>query len=145
MKNMKRSQQGFTLIELMIVVAIVGILAAVAIPAYQDYVVRSKVSECAAALGACKTSVSEFYATKGNRFPALVSAGCSAVASQYCGGITAVDAGTGAITTTVLPTVGGSIAAPCDLVITPGLTGTEITSWVGSTGCPSKYVSATFR
>ncbi len=53
---MKKLQKGFTLIELMIVVAIVGILAAIAIPAYKDYIVRSKVSECAATLGACKTS-----------------------------------------------------------------------------------------
>ena len=49
---MKRVQQGFTLIELMIVVAIVGILAAIALPAYQDYVVRSKMSEAIAAIAA---------------------------------------------------------------------------------------------
>ena len=53
---MKRVQQGFTLIELMIVVAIVGILAAIALPAYQDYVIRSKMSEGVAAAAACKTS-----------------------------------------------------------------------------------------
>ena len=53
---MKRVQQGFTLIELMIVVAIVGILAAIALPAYQDYIVRSKMSEAEAAIAACKTS-----------------------------------------------------------------------------------------
>ncbi len=61
---MKRVQQGFTLIELMIVVAIVGILAAIALPAYQDYVIRSKMSEAVAALAACKTSVQEFASTK---------------------------------------------------------------------------------
>ncbi len=61
---MKRIQQGFTLIELMIVVAIVGILAAIALPAYQDYVIRSKMSEGVAAAAACKTSISEYVSTK---------------------------------------------------------------------------------
>ena len=63
---MKRIQQGFTLIELMIVVAIVGILAAIALPAYQDYIVRSKMSETEAAMAACKTSMAEYVATHGN-------------------------------------------------------------------------------
>ena len=60
---MKQIQKGFTLIELMIVVAIVGILAAIALPAYQDFVVRSKMSEGTAALAACKTSVQDFISS----------------------------------------------------------------------------------
>ncbi len=80
---MKRVQQGFTLIELMIVVAIVGILAAIALPAYQDYVIRSKMSEGEAAIAACKTSVSEYLSTK-NVLPADVTqAGCSTTSTQY--------------------------------------------------------------
>lgn len=63
---MKKLQAGFTLIELMIVVAIIGILAAIAIPAYQNYIVRSKVTEAIVNLDAAKTSVADFVASADN-------------------------------------------------------------------------------
>ena len=70
---MKKTQQGFTLIELMIVVAIIGILAAIAIPAYQDYTTRAKITEAVNALAPAKTSVSEFFISQGS-MPADVTA-----------------------------------------------------------------------
>jgi len=60
-RSMQKMQKGFTLIELMIVVAIIGILAAVALPAYQDYTKRAKLSEAILAASACRTSVTEVY------------------------------------------------------------------------------------
>jgi type IV pilus assembly protein PilA len=64
--NMKKTQQGFTLIELMIVIAIIGILAAIAIPQYQDYTIRSKVTEGLNLAAAAKTAVAETYQTRGD-------------------------------------------------------------------------------
>ncbi len=72
-------QKGFTLIELMIVVAIIGILAAIAIPAYQDYTIRAKVTELINAAGVCKTTVAEYYQAKGAMPTNETIAGCSDV------------------------------------------------------------------
>ncbi|KQP12719.1 pilin [Pseudorhodoferax sp. Leaf267] len=80
---MKRSiQKGFTLIELMIVVAIIGILAAVALPAYQDYTVRAKVSEVMLAASSAKTAVSEAASTL-NTLPSTASVDVQSQQSKY--------------------------------------------------------------
>ena len=141
---MKRVQQGFTLIELMIVVAIIGILAAIAIPAYSDYIVRSKVSEAVAALGACKTSVAEFAATKGLSNITAANAGCSATASQYLASL-AVTPTTGVITAVVTGTLSGIDTKNVTLTPTPGATDNEITAWTCATNGPVKYVPASCR
>ena len=125
---MKKLQQGFTLIELMIVVAIIGILAAIALPAYQDYTVRSKVSELLIGATSPKTLVSEAFQSDG-------LTGVSAAAAEYNGrtagekqskyiaNIT-IDAANGAITVTSASTAQAGLptaAAGKTLVFTPNV------------------------
>ena len=125
----KKMQQGFTLIELMIVVAIIGILAAIAIPAYQDYTIRAQVSEGLSLSGGAKTAVAEYFTNYG-RFPSTnASAGLNAtitgkyvstVAVGASGLITATygNAANSAIvgkTVILAPTdAGGSVAWSCN-------------------------------
>src|SRR5262249_21199897 len=73
---MKTLQKGFTLIELMIVVAIIGILAAVALPAYQDYTIRAKMSEVILGMSACRTSITEVYQSGPSTAPTPDGWGC---------------------------------------------------------------------
>jgi type IV pilus assembly protein PilA len=139
---MKRLQQGFTLIELMIVVAIVGILAAIALPAYQDYVIRSKMSEGVVALAACKTSVAEYVSTKTTMPADAATAGCSNVATQYVASLTFASP-----TITVTTKCTGSKAGDCVLTLTADASSLpDIPTWTGShSACDSKYVPSNFR
>ena len=126
---MKQLQKGFTLIELMIVVAIIGILAAVALPAYQDYTVRAKMSEVILAMSACRTSVTEVYQTGGTA-PNANSWGCEGVTSKYVAGLTTDANGliTATIATGISATVDGKFvtlipmvgAAPADSSVDMG-------------------------
>ncbi|MDO6746895.1 pilin [Gilvimarinus sp. 1_MG-2023] len=110
---MKKVQQGFTLIELMIVVAIIGILAAVALPAYQDYTVRAQVSEGLVAASELKVGVTEMFANGGMAGVAayageIAAAGAELQTSKISA--VAINGGTGEIQVTMggIPQLGGS-------------------------------------
>lgn len=116
-------QKGFTLIELMIVVAIIGILAAVALPAYQDYTIRAKMSEVILAMSACRTSITELYQSGGNT-PAANGWGCESVGgSKYVQSIATSE--DGRVTATV---TGIKATDPDGLVVTLQPTAVDATT-----------------
>jgi len=147
---MKRQlQRGFTLIELMIVVAIIGILAAIAIPQYQDYTIRARVSEGVNLASSAKTAVSEYYNTNKVWPTNAASAGFTSAASAWVGN---VDINTGIILVTLSNTasLGGASQGQFNLSPVADANNTSV-SWIcragGGTGTavPAKYLPANCR
>ena len=142
---MKRSiQQGFTLIELMIVVAIIGILAAVALPAYQDYTARSKMSEVVLAASGCRTSVTEIYQTNnGASLPASGAWGCEAStsSSKYVAKIETNEIGAVRVTSQNI-----AAAANGTMFLVPVVSGAAISAWLCGPGTVNqKYLPGSCR
>src|SRR5437879_9248690 len=108
---MRTLQKGFTLIELMIVVAIIGILAAVALPAYQDYTIRAKMSEVILAASACRTSITEIYQSGNSATQAAGNWGCE-VTSNTSGGaskyVASIDTDVNGLVTVIVQNIGNT-------------------------------------
>ncbi|WP_320158220.1 pilin [Kangiella spongicola] len=135
-----KKQAGFTLIELMIVIAIIGILAAVAIPAYQDYVARSQVAEGMATAGAVKTGLTEYYTAQGSFPPAgqfdVTDGG------RYTASATHDAAGQITVTLRGAAPVNTSVQG-FSFTLTPNVNANNvIDNWTCATGGAAKYLPA---
>ncbi|MBL4833803.1 MAG: pilin [Pseudomonas sp.] len=145
-----KAQKGFTLIELMIVVAIIGILAAIALPAYQDYTARSQMSEAITLASGARTAVTEFYTSNGT-FPASnTSAGLSANATDISGNyVASVAVSTGGLITTTMKGTDVSEGIRSKTMLLSPTTNAGSVEWTcktgGSAAVDNKYLPSTCR
>lgn len=138
---MKKQQSGFTLIELMIVVAIIGILAAIALPAYQDYTKRSHVSEGLSLAAGAKSAVTEYYSSVGSFPVGNSTAGLAPAASITGNAVDSVTVGTAGVITVDFD---NTKVASGTLSMTPADTNGSVT-WTCSASLDNKYVPANCR
>jgi type IV pilus assembly protein PilA len=141
---LKSAQKGFTLIELMIVVAIIGILAAIAIPAYSDYTVRARVAEGVTLGASAKAAVAEDIANNGAAInPLTVCDGVNVIGAQVGEVMSLTCAATGAITITMSPKAKGVVLTLTPQVVAAG--GDSIDWTCAAPASPDKYLPAECR
>ena len=137
MKIKSQLQKGFTLIELMITVAIVGILAAVALPAYQDYTIRAQASEGLILAEGMKTAVAEFHANKGTLPTSLAEAGTGSQPGKYVSGTTIA---AGGVITATFGTGANTKLNGSTVVLTPTESAAGNLTWACTSTASQKFV-----